>query len=323
MEGSKLFEGMWSGDLEDLVLPMINVDQFGSKVSDSAVVVGFYVNDKDAANDLNRFLQKSPITLLDTDVSPAPDLNGYYYVFVELLFDQRFGEFVKKLLDEVAPLANIKKWKMRVRGSDMADFDEKKLYDTVKEKRRDDAAKKRIEDRQKARKDAIEAKRDAIEAHRRAIVAKEKAAKAHREAEEKKRDAHEAHKDAKHKTQNSDSKADTHKEMSPPSDDNLIQLKPNVKESIMSFLKGSDLLGARVSGKQLVMQGSGSAMAFSIVGFEDDEIISENAITMNSESMLLTEKVRKMMGAEWVVLATDKNLLMQSVHGGHVLVLKH
>jgi hypothetical protein len=100
-------EGMRGADLEDMVLPLISVDEYQSKVDDSAVVFGFYVNDRDAANDLNRFIQKSPTNLLDTEVSPAPDQNGYY---------DRLAQNVRELLDEVEPLTNNTAWQLRIRG---------------------------------------------------------------------------------------------------------------------------------------------------------------------------------------------------------------
>ncbi len=116
MASSNLTEGMRTGDLTDLVLPLLSVDEFQSKVDpNAAIVIGFYVHDKDAAADLNRFLQKSAIELIDTDISPAPDQHGYYLVFVELLNNRQFVTNVKKLLDEVSPLAGISEWRMRVR----------------------------------------------------------------------------------------------------------------------------------------------------------------------------------------------------------------
>ena len=115
---AKLLEGMRAGDLEDLVLPMVSVDEFASKVGDDAMVFGFYVSDRDAAMDLNRFIQKSPIKLLDTEVSPAPDQRGYYVVFFEVLLNDRLPESVCDLLKEIAPLVKVEKWKLQVRGQD-------------------------------------------------------------------------------------------------------------------------------------------------------------------------------------------------------------
>lgn len=113
-----LNEGMRPGDLEDLVLPMISVDEFESKVGDDAIVFAFFVNDRDGANDLNRFLQKSAAKTLDTEVSPAPDQRGYYLVFFEVLLNDRLPEMVMDLVAEVSPLTKIEKWSLQVRGED-------------------------------------------------------------------------------------------------------------------------------------------------------------------------------------------------------------
>lgn len=111
-------EGMRAGDLADLVLPLISVDEYESKIDDDAIAIGFYVHDRDAANDLNRFIQKSAATLLGTDVSPAPDQHGYYLVFVEFLNDARVSKNINAIIEEISSLVEITKWKMRVRGSD-------------------------------------------------------------------------------------------------------------------------------------------------------------------------------------------------------------
>lgn len=111
-------EGMRGGDLEDMVLPMITVDEYTSKMDETAVVFGFFVNSLDAAKDLNRFIQKSPVPLLDSEVSPAPDQNGYYIVFFEILNDERIAENVREVLDEVEPLTKNTAWQLRIRGVD-------------------------------------------------------------------------------------------------------------------------------------------------------------------------------------------------------------
>lgn len=111
-------EGLRTNDLEDMVLPLISVDEYESKVDENAIVFGFYVNDRDAANDLNRFIQKSPAMLLDTEVSPAPDQDGYYLVFFELLRNDKLPQSVREVLDEVEPLTNNTAWQLRIRDVD-------------------------------------------------------------------------------------------------------------------------------------------------------------------------------------------------------------
>jgi len=138
----RLFEGMRAGDLKDLVLPLISVDEYESKVDASAVVFGFYVHDRDAANDLNRFLQKSPAAILDTEVSPAPDQHGYYLVFVEFLDNDRLARNVRTILTEMEPLVEISEWQMRVRKSDgLVPFSEEELIARLKHARAEDHSK--------------------------------------------------------------------------------------------------------------------------------------------------------------------------------------
>jgi hypothetical protein len=119
----KLFEGMRQGDLEDMLLPLISVDEYESKIDKSAVVIGFYVGDQDAAEDLNRFIQRSPVEILDTEISPAPDQQGYYMVFVELLNNDKLAQNILDLLKEIQPLSDIDNWQMHVRGeADLVPF---------------------------------------------------------------------------------------------------------------------------------------------------------------------------------------------------------
>lgn len=111
-----LSEGLREGDLEDLVLPMITIDEYASKLDENAIVLGFYIQDRDAADDLNRFIQKSPVEILDTEVSPAPDQHGYYIVFIELLNDRRIVDNISSIMAEISPLVANDEWQMRLRG---------------------------------------------------------------------------------------------------------------------------------------------------------------------------------------------------------------
>lgn len=128
-----LNEGLRAGDLEDLVLPLVSIDEFESKIDPSALVIGFYVGDLDAAGDLNRFLQKSTVDILDCDISPAPDQHGYYMVFVELLNNARVAENVEGVVQEVSALTNIDNWKAHLRGTKgLSEFDAKALTKSLK-----------------------------------------------------------------------------------------------------------------------------------------------------------------------------------------------
>lgn len=111
-----LIEGMRKGDLEDLVLPLISVNEYESKIDEDAIVFAIYVADQDAANDLNRFIQKTPVAIIDTDISPAPDTKGYYLVFFELLNNKKLSENALSIIDEISPLVGVDKWRAQLGG---------------------------------------------------------------------------------------------------------------------------------------------------------------------------------------------------------------
>jgi 23S rRNA U2552 (ribose-2'-O)-methylase RlmE/FtsJ len=127
---------MWSGDLADLVQPLVSIDEFASKIDKDAIAIGFYVHDKDAADDLNRFIQKSPVSIIDSDVSPAPDQRGFYIVFVEFSYNDRMVANIDALLEEVSPLVSIDDWQMKVRNIEgLVKFDTDRLTKVLKANR--------------------------------------------------------------------------------------------------------------------------------------------------------------------------------------------
>jgi hypothetical protein len=111
---AKLREGMERGALEHLVLPLISVDEFESKIDDRRVIVsGFYVKDQSPATDLSNFVEKSSIRPLDTEVSPAPTDDGFYMVFVEMGRNDDFPERLVNLAEQLGNLTATKKWKFK------------------------------------------------------------------------------------------------------------------------------------------------------------------------------------------------------------------
>ena len=108
---SYLEEGLKQGDLEGMVLPMLSIDEFDSKIDNKTViVVSFYSFEEDPAHDLSNFIERSPTQVMDTDVSPAPSKEGYYLTFVEFKRNTQFPQRLIKILDEVSKLTNINNW---------------------------------------------------------------------------------------------------------------------------------------------------------------------------------------------------------------------
>lgn len=101
--------GLKPNDLDDLISKTISIDEFESKIdNEEAIVVGFKVDDKDPAYDLSRFIEKSAAEILDTEVSPAPDTDGKYVVFVEFSRNSKFTEELLDVLRSMENLSNIK-----------------------------------------------------------------------------------------------------------------------------------------------------------------------------------------------------------------------
>lgn len=113
-----LREGLRSNELDYLVLPLISIDEYKSKIDDrKAVVVGFYVTDADPAHDLAAFIEKGPASILDIDVSPAPTTDGYYLVFAEIERNDKFPKTLMSIVDELGNITNVEDWQFSPYGS--------------------------------------------------------------------------------------------------------------------------------------------------------------------------------------------------------------
>ena len=114
-----LTESLVRGDLEHMVLPMLSIDEYSSKIDNREnIVVGFYAFDRAPADDLCLFIEKSDVTTLDTEVSPAPDPDGYYLVFVEMSRDKGFPKELMDLVQQVNNLTAVDSWQFKPYGSD-------------------------------------------------------------------------------------------------------------------------------------------------------------------------------------------------------------
>lgn len=106
-----LNEGLTRHALQHLVLPMLSIDEYQSKISDKRViVVAFFVKEENAAIDLSNFIDQSHYPVLDTEVSPSPTSNGFYLVFLELQRNEEFPENLMSIIKEIENLVEIKSW---------------------------------------------------------------------------------------------------------------------------------------------------------------------------------------------------------------------
>ena len=94
-------------DLVDLIEPIISIDQYKSKVGDdkNIVVVAFSIKDPDPAKDLSQFIETGHETV-DVDVSPGPDKDGLYKVFVELERNSKLFNSINKIIEDIHRIDN-------------------------------------------------------------------------------------------------------------------------------------------------------------------------------------------------------------------------
>lgn len=111
MKYSQILEGVEHGDLQSLVTTRVSIAEFEPKTGtdNDVVVIGFFCDDESPAQDLASFIEKSAADVLDTEVSPAADEDGYYMCFVEV-DNEDLMKKVFVLLDDVSRLTETKEW---------------------------------------------------------------------------------------------------------------------------------------------------------------------------------------------------------------------
>lgn len=104
------------GDLQHVTIPLISIDQFSAKTGtdQEVIVVAFYLREEMAAHDLDEFVDKSVIDLLDCEVSPNPNLDGHWLVFVELYRQPGFWTEFQDLVRDVENLTTQLDWRVQV-----------------------------------------------------------------------------------------------------------------------------------------------------------------------------------------------------------------
>jgi len=99
-------------DLQDTMLKIISFDEFLPKTGneDEVGVIGFYLMEESPGKDLYTFLNTSTVDCRDVEVSPNPDEDGYYMVFVELDRDGNLLTNVRAIISEIERLSGKLGW---------------------------------------------------------------------------------------------------------------------------------------------------------------------------------------------------------------------
>ena len=103
------------GDLSDLMLSKISIDEYKPKTGDPeyVMVVGFFIKNDLAAKDLYRFLNFSEFESRDIEVSPNPNEDGFYMLFVELDRMENVLKNLKGVLSDIERVSKPYRWSIR------------------------------------------------------------------------------------------------------------------------------------------------------------------------------------------------------------------
>jgi hypothetical protein len=115
MNDKVITEGLRPKDLENLVLPIFEVDSFKSKMGEDPdiCVISFYVKDRQPARDMMEFIEKGFNFVLDADVSSGENNKGDYHVFVELNRTPKIVEQIEDIIYGLKKLTGLDSWKFK------------------------------------------------------------------------------------------------------------------------------------------------------------------------------------------------------------------
>ena len=100
------------GDLKDTILKTISIDEFQPKTGDEkdVAVLGFSVVQSYPGTDLYNFINGSVVENRDVELSPNPNTDGYYMVFVEMDRNEDLYKNINSILSEVKNVAGDLEW---------------------------------------------------------------------------------------------------------------------------------------------------------------------------------------------------------------------
>jgi len=122
---TNLNETLRAGDLRNTVKKVFSVDSHKSKIGDdsSIIVLNFVVDTKDAADDLENFIEMGYDFVLDADSSAGETDEGLYSVFVELERTRHSSKQILEIIEGIKKLAGLDEMRFRY-------FKSFKSYDT-------------------------------------------------------------------------------------------------------------------------------------------------------------------------------------------------
>lgn len=117
-------------DLKHTIMPLVSIDEFEPKsgTHEEVLVVALYCADQGPAKDLNTFIQRGNYANIDAEVSPNPDEEGRYLLFVEFERNKEFLELLPAFLRDIENLTDKMDWEIKPHFSDKPmPYDAKKM----------------------------------------------------------------------------------------------------------------------------------------------------------------------------------------------------
>lgn len=121
-------------ELENTILKKISIDEYEPKTGDApeVMVIGFFVVQDLPGEDLFLFINNSAIDIRDVEVSPNPNADNYYMVFVEIDRNDSSIHTLKEILREVERVSGKLDWAIRSNLIDQyVDINDKSLPDYI------------------------------------------------------------------------------------------------------------------------------------------------------------------------------------------------
>lgn len=104
--------GIQTGDLRNTVSRKLSIDEFEPKTGsiEDVIVFSMFVTDEDAGADLYSFFDTSVIDINDIEVSPNPNENDYFVVFVEIPRNKKSLETIRALVKDAENVVGPLSW---------------------------------------------------------------------------------------------------------------------------------------------------------------------------------------------------------------------
>lgn len=122
------------GDLKHVVLRKLSIDEFEPKTGDAkdVLVLGFRVTESSVGEDLYGFLNGAVVEVRDIEVSPNPNEDGHYMVFVEMDRRDDVIESIKTLIRDTERLAGKLAWEAKTYlNDDYLPLNENEIYEYI------------------------------------------------------------------------------------------------------------------------------------------------------------------------------------------------